>query len=546
MRTEHTQVLVVGAGAVGLSSALLLGRSGISCIAIDRRRETSDHPRARGLNLRTTELLRQWGLQPAMQRAALPREDSAFAFREETLVGREYGRTETNDGSDAPTPTPRMLVPQYVIEDELRLRARECADVRFRTELLDFSHDANGVTARVRDLDDGEEHEIRADYLVGADGPASTVRSSLGIELEGIPLLSYWMGVYWRSADPRLWEAYLRRPGVGIFCIAPGRIVAFSLVDRVDRWMAFVVLPPTEVRPQTPSDEEAAALVEAASGTPGLDLEVINTAVWRVSSQVAPRYRDGRVLLAGDAAHLLPHTGGLGMNTGIQDAHNLAWKLALVLRGRAGESLLDTYGTERIPVARQNADWCVGNGETLRRIVGSALTGDEEGLAAAIKDENAHVRQDGADLGASYVSEAVVPDGTEPPPVGQTRYVPTGRPGHRAPHLWLEHDGVRFSTIDLLHARFVLLAGPQGGPWRDAAKAHADRTDLPLIAACVGADAELVDVDDDFLSTYGIEATGAVLVRPDGHVAWRSSNGDPAPAEKLRTVLSSILAAPST
>jgi putative polyketide hydroxylase len=541
METKETQVLVAGCGAVGLTSALLLGRAGVSCIAVDRRSQTSDHPRARGLNLRTTELMRQWGLEHAMRRNSLGREASAFAFRDRTLVGREWGRTMTNDGSEAPTVVPRLLVPQYTIEDEIRMRARECADIRFETELLSFVQDEDGVTSQIRDLRTGVESTVRSDYLLGADGPGSLVRGELGVELIGDPLLSYWLGIYWRSTDERLWKAYRERPGVGIFCIDREHIICFSVVDDVDRWMVLEVLPPTDERPTTPTEEEAIKLVRDASGIPDLEIEIYNSAIWRVSAQVADRYRDRRVLLAGDAAHLLPHTGGLGLNTGVADAHNLAWKLALVVRGHAHDSLLDTYGAERAPVARQNADWCIGNNDTLRAIIGSALAGDQEACSAAIERENAHVTQDGADLGASYESSAVVPDGSEAPIRSQTVYVPVARPGHRAPHVWIDHAGVRVSTTDVLHSRFVLLAGADGTDWRDAARAIADRHDFPLMAATIGEGGDLTDPDGDFLSTYGIGRPGAVLVRPDGHVAWRDPNAAVDAEAQLVEVLEAVV-----
>ena len=522
MATIDKEVVIAGAGPVGLSLALQLGRLGVSCVAIDRRETTSSHPRARGLNMRTGELMRQWGMEGAMRRNALPPEDFCFAYRRGTMIGHEYGRTVTDDGQGGPSPMPRLLVPQDIIEDELRLRARESSEVRLRTELVDFDEHASGVHATIRDLRTGETHRTRSRYLVGADGAMSMVRAELGIEIEGNPLLGYWLGIYWKSADPRLWAAYRERPGVGIYLIDRSDVVVFSLVDRTDRWLTFRVLPPTPARPPAPSDEEAIGIVRKAAGIPDLDLSLVNAAVWRVSAQVASSYRRGRVFLAGDAAHLLPHTGGLGMNTGIQDAHNLAWKLGLVLREQADPALLDTYDVERRPVAKQNAGWSVGNNDTLKRIIVAAVAEDAPAVAKAIDDENAHIRQDGAELGFAYASRAVVGDGSVPPAPSQTTYTATAVPGCRAPHVWLDHAGVRISSIDLLHSRFVVLAGARGGAWTSAAAAIADDTDLPIIGCTVGHGGELTDPDGDFLETYGISASGAVLVRPDGHVAWRA------------------------
>ena len=544
MTTIEKDVVIAGAGPVGLSLALQLGRLGVSCVAIDRRDATSSHPRARGINTRTAELMRQWGMENAMRRNALPSEDFSFAYRRGTLIGHEYGRTVTDDGQDGPSPMLRLLVPQDVIEDELRLRAREAAELRLRTELVDFEENESGVHATIRDLRTGETHQTRSRYLIGADGAMSMVRQKLGIEIEGNPLLGYWLGIYWKSTDPRLWAAYRERPGVGIFMIDPADVVVFSVVDRTDRWLTFRVLPPTPTRPPTPSDEEAIRIVRTAAGYPDLDLDLVNTAVWRVSAQVARSYRRGNVFLAGDAAHLLPHTGGLGMNTGIQDAHNLAWKLALVLRGHAGPALLDTYDIERRPVAKQNADWSVGNNDTLRRIIVAAIAEDESAVSKAIDDENAHIRQDGAELGFAYASRAIVSDGSAPPAPSQTVYTPTAVPGCRAPHVWLDHAGVRISSIDLLHSRFVVLAGPGGGAWTSAATAIADDTDIPIIGCTVGPGGELTDPEGDFLDRYGISASGAVLVRPDGHVAWRAVAIDGTDTTLLIEALEQVLGRP--
>lgn len=544
MTTIEKEVVIAGAGPVGLSLALQLGRLGVSCVAIDRRDATSSHPRARGINTRTAELMRQWGMENAMRRNALPSEDFSFAYRRGTLIGHEYGRTVTDDGQDGPSPMLRLLVPQDVIEDELRLRAREAAELRLRTELVDFEENESGVHATIRDLRTGETHQTRSRYLIGADGAMSMVRQKLGIEIEGNPLLGYWLGIYWKSTDPRLWAAYRERPGVGIFMIDPADVVVFSVVDRTDRWLTFRVLPPTPTRPPTPSDEEAIRIVRTAAGIPDLDLDLVNTAVWRVSAQVARSYRRGNVFLAGDAAHLLPHTGGLGMNTGIQDAHNLAWKLALVLRGHAGPALLDTYDIERRPVAKQNADWSVGNNDTLRRIIVAAIAEDEPAVSKAIDDENAHIRQDGAELGFAYASRAIVSDGSAPPAPSQTVYTPTAVPGCRAPHVWLDPAGVRISSIDLLHSRFVVLAGPGGGAWTSAATAIADETDIPIIGCTVGPGGELTDPDGDFLDRYGISASGAVLVRPDGHVAWRAVAIDGTDTTLLTEALEQVLGRP--
>ncbi|MFI9380452.1 FAD-dependent monooxygenase [Kutzneria sp. NPDC052558] len=534
-------VVIVGAGAVGLSLAMQLGRLGVSSLAVDRRAATSDHPRARGINTRTAELMRQWGMEGAIRRNALPPEDFCFAYRRDSMRGHEYGRTVTDDGIDVPSAMPRLLVPQDIIEDELRERARESAEIRLRTEVEDFEETETGVLATIRDLRTGEVQQTRSRYLVAADGAMSMVRQRLGIPIEGNPLIGYWLGIYWKSADPRLWATYLEQPSMAYYAIDQDDVVVVSAVDRTNRWLTFRILPAVTTRPAPPSHDEALRLVRKATGLPDLDLDLVNVQVWRVSAQVAKSYRQGRIFLAGDAAHLLPHTGGLGMNTGIQDAHNLAWKLGLVLRGHADPALLDSYEAERRPVAEQNAGWSVGNNDTLKRIIASARAEDGPGVTAAIEAENDHVRQEGAELGFAYRSHAVVGDGTIPPAPSQTVYTPTAVPGCRAPHVWLDRGGERISSIDLLHSRFVVLAGAHGGAWVAAARAIADDTDIPITGHTVGPNAEITDVDGDFLDTYGIYVDGAVLVRPDGHVAWRAQFIDGADTTPLIEALEQVL-----
>jgi len=275
-------------------------------------------------------------------------------------------------------------------------------------------------------------------------------------------------------------------------------------------------------------------------------MEILSIGFWVLSARIAERFRAGRVLLVGDAAHRTTPAGGLGMNTDLQSAHNLVWKLAAVLSGVAGERLLDTYEAERRPIATLNTEVSEARAEGIFDAGAAAARGD----FAAIREwvagmQHAPDSRLGQDLGYTYESGAIVADGTSPvaraDPIAD--YVPNARPGARAPHLWLERAGQRLSSLDLFDTEFVLLTG-HGDPWRQAAAEVASDDRMPLRAFRVGTGAavDLTDPAGAFLDLYGIGPAGAALVRPDGFVAWRVSSLPPRPAATLRDVLDRILA----
>jgi putative polyketide hydroxylase len=269
--------------------------------------------------------------------------------------------------------------------------------------------------------------------------------------------------------------------------------------------------------------ERCVELVRLAAGLPDLAVRVRSVLPWAMAAQTAERFRAGSVFLAGDAAHLIPPVGGYGMNTGIQDAHNLAWKLAGAVAGWAGPSLLDTYEAERQPVARL---------VTEQALLNIRQPGRPEQYATL-----------GLALGVSYDSAAVVPDGTPVPEIANpvTDYVPAARPGSRAPHAWLQRNGERVSAIDLFDTAFTLLAGKSGQPWRDAAATALRDLGVPVAACTVGRGGDLGDEDGTWAQLYGIGPDGAVLVRPDGHVAWRSAAASAEPRAELIRVLGAVL-----
>jgi len=383
------------------------------------------------------------------------------------------------------------------------------------------------VTVRVRS--GGVESELRARYVIAADGASSPSRRWLDVAMRGIPPLATLVGIYF-EADLTRWIA--ARPALLYFLMntqAPGIVIA---LDGRRRWIFHVLAP------EDGFDAEAAStVVRLAVGVPDLALTIKSIRPWTMTAEVADRFRIGRIFLAGDAAHRFPPTGGFGLNTGVQDVHNLVWKLAAVLQGRAGPALLHTYEDERLPYGRAITEQSLINARSLGR-------GGPEQTAAPVTTlaRPEYLNEMGMIFGTAYESSAVIPDGTPPPKVENpvTDYRPSARPGHRAAHVWITREGVRQSALDLFGSRFVLLAGPSGEAWCAAARAAASADEVALDALTLGA-GPIDDSEGRWLDVWQIDPDGAVLVRPDGQVAWRSRGAVSDAAAALRLVLRRVL-----
>ena len=527
--TTGTTALVVGGGPAGLAMAAQLGRFGIDCVLIERREQVSGHPRARSVNVRTAELFRRWGILDEVVAASLPLEWTGSLVYTETLAGREIGRTAMSvqpvvDGVEV-SPAPWLLSSQDRIEPILEALARSQPSVQVRRgrrlEAVELHDGGDGVTATVVGPD-GEPERIEARWLIAADGAASAVRRHCGIAMEGPAGLATLVNCHFR-ADLSPWTSH--RPAALYWTTAPARNV-FQKIDTADRWLCQIGYDPAVDPPESFTLERAAAWIRRSVGDDSLAVDVLDVIPWVMSSTVAERFRHGPVFLVGDAAHQLPPSGGFGMNTAVQDTHNLAWKLAHVARGWAGEALLDTYHAERAPVARYNADRSLENTRNVGRIRklvergGADPAAEQEAVAAAGRYGNWL----GMDLGLRYEQGCLLADGTEPTPVADpvSDYRPEARPGHRAPHVPLDPHGRpgASTTLDLYDDRFVLLTGSALGP------AGGDR---PPSAVMHPAAAHHPDTARRLEAAHGITPTGAVLVRPDGHVAWRqAADADPA------------------
>jgi 2-polyprenyl-6-methoxyphenol hydroxylase-like FAD-dependent oxidoreductase len=536
MIEESTEVLVAGAGTVGLFTALFLARHGVRVVAVDRHDAPLVHPRAMGIGPRTVELLREAGLAAAVDEACMDMSGSDLQmFATPTLADADLPALAAAAPPrlaefDRLTPqTLRGTCPQSRLDMVLLDAARaHGADVRFGTELRAFQQDDDGVIATLHD--GAGPRTVRARYLVAADGARGTVRESLGIGRSGpgalgLPLISVLfradLGALTRGVTFTMCD--ITTP------LAPGGLLP---VDGDREWIYHTRYDPAAGQTAagfTPA--RCRDLIKTAVGLPGLDPEPVSILPWQVTAAVADRFRAGRVFLAGDAAHVVPPVGAFGMNTGAADAHNLAWKLALVLAGTAGPGLLDTYDAERRPVAAMALD------QALIRLADPSLHWGRGPEAATRRADAGAINAPVVHLGYRYASTAVIDPCPRLPSTENAEVALDGAPGSRLPHVWLPHpDGPR-STLDLIRSRFTLLTGPGDTPWPDAADTAAKHLALDLAT-------HHLPPTGTWPATLGITHNGTVLVRPDGFVAWRSPTPPPDPAQTLTTVLRTLLSRP--
>ena len=516
-------VLVVGAGPVGLALAGDLGWRGIDCMLVERSDGVIQQPRMDMVGIRSMEFCRRWGIVPWVESAGYNREYPQDCAWVTDLNGYEFGReffpTPAAEKCPPTSPQKRERCPQNFFDPVLVRFARSTGhvDLRYETELESFEDRGDHVHATLKSTTRGERRTVQAQYLVGCDGGASGVRQALGIGMTGEPVLSYTTNVIFRCDG--LERLHTKQPAYRYIFIGPeGTWATLVAINGRDQWRFSLVGDAT--RREVSEAEMRQAIVRAVGRE--FDFEILSVLPWVRRQLVADRYRQGRVFIAGDAAHLTSPTGGFGMNTGILDAVNLSWKLAAVVQGWGGPQLLDSYEFEQHPVAVRNVTEA---SENLRRMLSprvlkpdpAVFDQNDPNIDAARREYGARytemMRREwfsvGIHLGYVYEgSPIVVPDGTPSPPNEVSRYTPSARPGSRAPHVWLAEGQ---STLDLFGQSFVLLRFGEAPPAVDA---------LTEAAAAAGVPLRVVDVRH--AAAEQLYQRRLVLVRPDGSVAWRA------------------------
>ncbi|POX42870.1 hypothetical protein C3486_03020 [Streptomyces sp. Ru73] len=535
MSNSGRHVLIVGGSLVGLSTAVFLAHHHVSCTVVERHPGTSVHPRAVGYYPRTAELLRMVGVEEAAKAAASGFEKHRTRAGVVSLAGELLFSQEELAGGDELadlTPSKLLLLPQDRLEPLLRARAEKLgADLRFGTELVSFTQDGDGVTAVVKDAE-GTETTLCADYLVAADGPRSSVRESLGLGREGRGVLSRHVSIAFGAdfssvlGDRRYSVVHVKNDTVTGILVHDDTLTEGTLIVGYD--------PGKGESLDDFTDSRCAELVSAAIGSDTVEVTIRSRFPWDMAELVTERFVQGRVLIAGDAAHQIPPTGGYGANTGIADACNLAWKLALVTQGVAGPGLLDTYDEERRPVGAYTA-----RQGSLQLAVRSGTATPEQQAAT---DDAMTVTMGQAYRSGAFVREAAA----EPLPLTNDPRSLHGEPGTRAPYVVLDREGAPAATLDLFGAGFVLLAGRDGGSWGKAAASAGSATGVDIAFHHIAPTAGHAPADrrESWEDAYGVAAEGAVLVRPDGIVAWRSPASVSAAGQgaALEAVLRRILA----
>jgi len=534
------EVAIIGGGPCGLLTALLLARRGIRCAVFERKIELLDHPKAMGISRRSAEILQQIGLGDRMRGADLGAPEYALAIWSESLAGPIYGSVPLHADDPALAPYSGFHCPQTTTERVLldALEQEPDASIFFDHEVMSLTDLGDRVQLKVHRGRHDRMLEISSRFIVAADGASSPVRHWLDIEAVGPGELGHFLNVYFRADyGSRL----AGRRAVLQNVLRRDLFETFVAVNGQDLWLMHHFLQPGE-KPEDYSPERLRDIVQFASGLEEVPVEVLSVKPWVMSPKVAGQFRKGNVFLTGDAAARLSPAAGLGMNTGLQSAHNLAWKLAAVLRG-APITLLDTYDSERREQVMRTFETSNDFGSEVWAIIEAGFSGDFGKVRELVAGSRRGGSGLGLDLGWRYGHGAFVPEpGAEQASPDIDAYRPTAEPGRRAPHVWLEREGKRLSSLDLFGVGFALLTAGAGEKWRAAAPLETLYGGYDLEVFPIGADGEYADSELQFESIYEISAGGAVLVRPDGVVGWRSNSLPSDPRAALAGAMAAILA----
>lgn len=572
----ETEVLVVGAGLTGATAGLLLARHGIRTMMVSRNKWVADSPRAHIINQRTMEVMRAVGLEQKCYASAAPGTTMANHVMMTAVNGIEFGRLWTwgqdpaRAGEYAFSPGKGCDLPQDrfepILVDEAMARG---VVTRFETRFIALEQDAEGVTTTLEDQVTGVRFQVRSKYVIGADGGQSPVARAIDLPFTGQHGIAPALNVWFKADLSRYFED---RPGSIFWLLQPGREgrignAVLRMVRPWNEWVIGFVHLGEAVLELSP--EEVIAEVRQIIQDDDVEIEVIGVYPWRINNVTADRYGEGRVLCAGDAVHRHPPMNGLGGNTCIQDAFNLAWKIAAVLRWGAGGALLDSYDAERRPVgkhivARAMAGWHQ-NPDVVRslgidpdaapavrqaqfeRLFEDSDEGEQRRAAfeTAKRSKVWSYHAHGTEMNQIYASSAVLDQGFAPVTFDrdpELYYQPVGRPGARVAHVWLRHHGRTISSLDLCRPEsFTLLAGARGHAWVDAAHQLAEELGVPLAAYRIALEGDAADLYGVWGDASQTGERGCVLVRPDQFIAWQSREPVDDPKAALAEALKSCL-----
>jgi putative polyketide hydroxylase len=540
---EQTTVLIAGGGLTGLSAALFLLQQGIRPLLVERHATTSVHPRARGFDARTMELFRELQLDTAISEAGKALAVAWGIFTGDSLPAIISQQDPLRNKVKHPIQIPGMekiaaLTPvagarcTQDLSEPILLQAAidRGADIRFNTELLSFTQNDDQITAYIRDRTTGATSTVTCQYMIAADGGSSPIRRQLGATTTGAGPLGTLLNIYFEAPlgdqvrDREFSIGLIERPGI------TGMLTA---INNSDKWVFHLHYDAAREKPEDYPTERLESILCEVIAMPEVPVRIISMLPWKPTVNVVTHMQHGRIFIAGDAAHQMTPYGGKGAATGVQDVHNLAWKLALVLQHKAHPSLLSTYSPERQPVGLENAQL-------------SGEMANEKGLLNA--DSLMKQRQNATPEEAftwmirmvgipdyCYASAAIA--GT--PPVATPDIIKAGgQPGTRVPHQWLDDNGTRISTIDLAVTHFILLTDAAGQHWQEAASKMEARFGIPLPVKMI--------TDEAWIAAAHVETGAALLIRPDGFIAWRSTDATYTLEQALRCILGvAVIQAPA-
>ncbi|SDG20050.1 FAD-dependent monooxygenase [Epilithonimonas hungarica] len=586
MKEIKVPVLIVGGGACGLTSSLLLSDLKIESLLVERHESTSHLPKAHYLNQRTMEILRQHGVADDVVKVGCPIDnmgkivfrtsfggdgtlDGKVIYELDAFGGRSLKEKYAKDG-----PILSNNYPQFRFEPLLRKHAedRKYGQLLFSHELIEFNQDDNGITATITNKKTNETFVVKADYMIAADG-GKTIGKKLGVKMEGPTNILNMVSTHFSAELHKYWDeetllTFLTNPEGGDSWSSGAMAKMGPSWDKSEEYVIHFMFRPDD--PTEFTKENMVPRVRQLLKVPDdLEINVHAISSWILEGVLADRYQFDRIFIAGDAAHRHPPTTGLGMNTAIQDAHNLAWKLALVLKNKADKSLLDTYEKERRPIGMRNVDWAMftflnhfvmdagiglvpGAPVEQNKVAFEVLFSDtpmgrtrRQRVKETFDTQRTECQAHDLEMGFVYEDGAVIPDGTDTPlsdPMG-CEYIPTTRPGHRLPHSWLKSSEKEVSTHDFTGAseNFVLITGEKGDKWIDAAQKLIKETDLNIETVKIGKDTGWNDKSGYWALYGGINDDGVVIVRPDNHIAFRTACISENPYQTLESAFARLL-----